>query len=654
MTVFFLCRLLLFSASSIFILHYVFFLASHFVWSIGTSFPTMDYTPWTRNAVSEHDGIEVFVLYGLVLLHLAVVFFLNFFWEKLTVPFWRRFFIIVSLIMTAWFIAVIGFNLPMAQILPWQLAMMVAALSGLFVLCLFLLERFKFLFYIVLFVFLAWVCFIPTSPQILFLDYAYILAPAYRLINGFSITESYSQYDYFMTYLAACWMKCNGSPYYFYIVLIQVPYFIFFFGMYFLARKLFLNSMFALPMLVVLVIIKIYGNLASSLILCPQVSPLRLDLWVVLLALVFWKGASHWSVGSILGIFLLVHHAFGMIYSLTYMLLIGILFLIDLAEKREGMFNLIKKHIALHKTNLILVLVGLIFYKVFLVPVDAGGVGVVAYATHHIGFLPISKHSFYWYVAVIFSVLFLLLLKRRSILLREVACQEAAWFHRNYFETGLFLLLLAMGNSFYFFGRSHENNIINISSGIILSLFMIFDIICWRWKGGISFRWRRTVFITGAFFLVSMVSFAYSGKIAISLKQQWNRVCCMEFQSQEYLNFLKMKFGVYEIEGVVSKVKKAIFLSHEDFFYYYHTKMIPGHFRANVSSFIFKNDFIEYVMKSLNEGVVVVAPIIELNDFGEIVQPLLTKRGIKVLSSGRFLVIYDPLYIMDNLKIESK
>ena len=40
----------------------------------------------------------------------------------------------------------------------------------------------------------------------------------------------------------------------------------------------------------------------------------------------------------------------------------------------------------------------------------------------------------------------------------------------------MLLVFLAIGNSMYFFGRSHEHNIINISGVLVMALFLLFDV----------------------------------------------------------------------------------------------------------------------------------------------------------------------------------
>ena len=116
-----------------------------------------------------------------------------------------------------------------------------------------------------------------------------------------------------------------------------------------------------------------------------------------------------------------------------------------------------RKYLLMCYRNLLIILLFLSFsYFLF------GGFisdSVSMYQKIGIGMIAIAPNSFYWYVPVILCVLSYLLLKHNDKI------------SDKYFTSGLFLVLLTIGNSMYFFGRSHEHNIINITSILSLALF---------------------------------------------------------------------------------------------------------------------------------------------------------------------------------------
>ena len=56
-------------------------------------------------------------------------------------------------------------------------------------------------------------------------------------------------------------------------------------------------------------------------------------------------------------------------------------------------------------------------------------------------------------------------------------------------QTTLFAVALTLANSIYFFGRSHENNLINISASLLLCAFIGIDLAIFAWDEGP--RWSQ-------------------------------------------------------------------------------------------------------------------------------------------------------------------
>ncbi len=75
-------------------------------------------------------------------------------------------------------------------------------------------------------------------------------------------------------------------------------YYAFLVALFILARRWFANPGLAGPLLVALVIVRVCAGMSADVATLPQVSPLRLDLWIVPVALALRFGLRHWAVAS--------------------------------------------------------------------------------------------------------------------------------------------------------------------------------------------------------------------------------------------------------------------------------------------------------------------------------------------------------------------
>ena len=114
------------------------------------------------------------------------------------------------------------------------------------------------------------------------LDLPCVLAPAMRLASGFAPREIYLQYDLLPSLLAIGWSKLGGTPLGFTLV-VGAGYYALLVGLFLLARRLFTHGELAAPLLVALVVVRIYGVMIDANA-TPQASPIRLDLWPILVA----------------------------------------------------------------------------------------------------------------------------------------------------------------------------------------------------------------------------------------------------------------------------------------------------------------------------------------------------------------------------------
>ncbi len=425
------------------------------------------------------------------------------------------------------------------------------------------------------------------------------------MIHGFNPSQIYFQYDIFLSLLATFWMKMNMDINHFQ-VLGQISFYLLFVGAFLFSRKWFSNKNLSIYFLVVLVIIRYYAVDGEPVALF-QITPLRLDLWFILLMLVYFKGPHHWLTGVVLGALILLHKNFGLIYLISYAGLISTLALADFSfgKKRQSFIPWIKKHFFLNIKNALIILLFIaastLIFKGFVAE------SAVLYQKIGFGMLPISASSFYWYVPVLFGAAAMMLAKQRHVL------------PPRYFSTGIFLLFLALGNSIYFFGRSHENNILNISGALVFSLFMTIDLMNFTVKktkarkedlklkkGQVkqskaqesTIDRLKKIAVANAlpWVLVLGSVYFYSGRIAEKAGKQYTNISHLQFVYP--MPAVPRDFTAVKV--LTHNSPDVYFLNYYDFTYYYYGNYTPLGYYAPLAACPFVKDVITFSQDLLN------------------------------------------------------
>ena len=348
------------------------------------------------------------------------------------------------------------------------------------------------------------VCFISTA-QISWFDYQFILAPALRLLHGANVSEIYFQYDLLLSLIGLAWMKLRLDLNLFQVVG-QGAYYLWFLGLFAFSRRWFLDKRLAVFLLAALVLVRMYAGPYDP-VFTFQTTPLRLDMWPILLLLVYFKGPHHWSAGLFCGLMLLLHHNFGIIYSAAYLQLLLTLCMIDTAMLPGGTVKTTLTALgAFFRRNypsLALVLMGVLAHYLLFRNPDVQN--DFSYLRLRIEFTKIATTSFYWYVVAMVGLSFLLLLRLRARV------------PRNYLAAGFCLIYLVIGNSLYFFGHSHENALIVLSAALLLLFFLLLDLAGHTLANGFDkqanpFIHRNLVVIVSLVFIASL-TIGYGDKI---------------------------------------------------------------------------------------------------------------------------------------------
>jgi len=427
-------------------------------------------------------------------------------------------------------------------------------------------------------------------------DLEYITGPALRLMHGFKTSEIYFQYDLFLSYLAFGCMKLKLAlewfPY-----LGQISFFLFFIGAFFFSERFFLSKGLFIFFIFALMLVRYYTGAANNSGIF-QVTPLRLDLWIILLLAINKKGINHWLLGVCIGLLVLFHRNLGLIYLFSYVELIMTLFLLDIfsliKEKKANireLFSALQKHIRLNAINSIIIAISILlcfvlFHELF-------SKSAIVIRKIGIGMLPISKVSLYWYIPVLLNCIICFLFFYQEKL------------GRKYTTTALFVVFLAIGNSMYFFGRSHENNILNISGILVLALFILFDILIYlsttskKTSEKTTYITRNRVYWSMPVLFIFLVTYYYSESIVNKINTQYTNLIKSNFHYPILPVPAEMVASIKQITHNSSKVYFMDFFY--DFYYYYYCKYSPVGYYSPPGGCVFKKDIINLLQDLLNK-----------------------------------------------------
>jgi hypothetical protein len=179
----------------------------------------------------------------------------------------------------------------------------------------------------------------------------------------------------------------------------------------------------------------------SHVLIIIQSTPIRPDLWIPAIIIATTYGLFSLQSATIFAILYALDNHFGFMYATAFWTLYII-------NKRRELFTI--KTIQTLIPFIGALIINLILFKS---PVS---VGALLYRDIKIDFIPISKVSVFWIILFILGMYIFTTLKQPNTTK----------------QLRLMLLCIALIQLTYFFGRSPENNLFNISSILILIAFM--------------------------------------------------------------------------------------------------------------------------------------------------------------------------------------
>lgn len=580
--------------------YYCYFLLAPWIWSRNIPFNPADITPWILEWTHEHDGIEIYALYILMFVNSISAVALSWCLGNLTGKRTQIITATLCISVSCVYCAAIGFTPPMSNIagtapFPVHLnTLFIMAVVFSFVALLYYLQQHSSLWpTAAVFIVLVPACFIATEP-ISWDDYTFIFTPALRLLKGAAIRDIYFQYDLLPSLFAAIWMKI-GVDLNTFQVLGQAGYYAAIMGVFLLSKKLFYKKDLAFFLVTALILGRLYAS-PMDIVSCFQVTPLRLDFWLPLLVIANYRGPYHWSVGLVCGLFLLLLKTFGIIYTLAYIQLLITLFAINYSDERKT--KTVGKCLREFMNRCWLPVAIIVLFactsSVLFRNSEFGSYSGY-YQKIGIGFIQISSKSFYWYVPALFSMVIILLFKMR------------AFVSSNYLASGFLLTYCAIGNSIYFFGRSHEHNILNIAIILIFLLFFLIDLIARILNKGSDnnasvarlYPYSR---IAAAIAVLSVIVVFYSDTILKKVETQFRNVREGQLIYPHNFGENPLLGNMQAIRQITNNSCKVYFVSFFDFDCYYYGGYTPVGYCNPYKTWIFTADLIRFMQGLLDNG----------------------------------------------------
>lgn len=582
-------RIILFSLLASLALYVPFYHFAYVYHNIYVHVPEYTLNWWVSWAFNqEHAGIQLYIAYTLMYLAMGLTGVLEWTYLKLGLFRWRWIVAFIGAVGGFYYLKSIGFFPPMAEIFPQgpgAIFIAVSIMAALILGQIFDRRWGRVLLWLLLF----GVCMVGAQWAVFNDAYFHLFAPAMRTLRGCAVSRSYFQYDQWLSLFPLLWLKLGLPPDRFHVV-VDFSYLALFAGVYFLAKKLFFDKRFAFYFVFSLVLIKMYGTLVDQ-DQCPQVSPLRLDLWLALAALCYWRGPQSRAVGALMGVLLFLHHAFGMIYSVSYLCLILTLLAFKILQQPARTWAHIKETIRQYFPNACMMAAGFLLYQFFIS--SAQTIPSFNFEKYNIGFMPIASNSFFWYVPPLVSTVAVLLWEWRAQL------------PQRYFQTGMLLIFLAIGNLLYFFGRSHENNLLNVSANLWLIFFMLMDLVVYRMWPRHSAGVRKLLIPAAGVLIVALCAFYYSGRAVERIKEQ-------AVNLPRIADLFKPPKGPQLDFDLLKKLTRnnpnVVFLSPmHDFEYYYYGGYTPAESCPLMGQF-FMIDLMDNLNNSLLKGADIIVP----------------------------------------------
>ncbi|HEV8497768.1 MAG TPA: hypothetical protein VGQ56_12935 [Gemmatimonadaceae bacterium] len=287
-------------------------------------------------------------------------------------------------------------------------------------------------------------------PAAAVVDYSYYIGPALKHMQGERIGSFYMQYDLLGTMLFEGLMRLRLQLHQ--MQLVMAVLLAAWYGLYWLLiRRLFRNRSIGLMLFLALVIVR-FLNIRDHPAFVPQVGPHRLDMWVLLVLL-----ASRWGLNS-----LKTSVVFAASYALdsTFGFLAAGAYVLALLLQAFSQRATTGTRATVQSVGARLAPIAVVAAAQKVVFGSIVSPAAAYYLDVKLGFMPIAATSLFWPIALLLGWATATFVVHRQE-------SSSRW--------GLMICLFAVMQLTYFFGRSHDHNLLNISSVWLFAIFLAID-----------------------------------------------------------------------------------------------------------------------------------------------------------------------------------
>ena len=569
-----------------------FFALSEWIWRFDVPVLDADVVPWARWTIHERDGAEPYALLGLTILQLLATG-VGFLVLTRAAPRWRAALVAVLLVAVGLFAYVLPPWPPLHEVeAHFTRALMVVAASLLLALLFARSVRPDTRIPALPAVLLLPICFIPSKLPSTF-DLACILAPAERLAHRISPKAMYLQYDLFPSLLAAVWGKFVSDPTSFSFVC-AASYYAMLLGMFVIVTRMFKRPQLAGPLVLAIVLARMYGSTVDASAV-PQVTPLRLDLWPLVLGGVLAGGLRRWPAGLVLGLLYFFSRSMGILYLAAWAMALAADFLANRFAIPAGQRPPVRAALRLSLVDIgpSLGLIALSLVAALVVSGHLGADGLSVYGHLGAGMLRISRDSFYWWLLPMLGMAGWLAFSQR----RALSSRRA--------QAAIMAVALLVVNAIYFFGRSAEQNLINLGGSFLFGLFLVLDL---SWPSSTSnsdsdpavIRWFYRL---APYLVVAVCAYNYSARVVAKVDVQQAVAISHRPLSGETVPTINCN----EVTQAAGD-SRIFFLSMSDYWLYQQCGLIPRGRVQPVYLNILKATLLDDLRSLLAVGVKVVVP----------------------------------------------
>ncbi len=342
---------------------------------------------------------------------------------------------------------------------------------------------------------------------------------------------------------------------------------------------------------------------------------MRVDLWILLLAAALHFGLEHWSVGLLSGLLFFFARSFGMLYLGSYALALAA----DFCARRALLRSRPLLEDIIYSSRRATPALILILSCIVAARLTFGGVfsdAVLKYQGLGVGMMRTGRDSFFWWVAPGLAIVAYLAFRFRARLPEKRA------------QAAIFAVTLAIGNLIYFLGRSHENNLMNISASLLVCFFLGVDLAALVAKES-SPRWLLSVTLALPWIALLLIGYFYSGRIYERVATQVAAVGQPPAPPSNP-NFIHCE----EISAAVPDRLVFVF-SRYDYWIYERCGYIPQGYIQPLGAQIMRGDVITQINLMLRRGYKILVPKANADDiksFAEFIGDIPELRRIETVN----------------------